>query len=96
MTPCPNRVIMLLTSVRTSAERLGSSSPRTVGRRERFPDGSLVLARCRVVAGAAGLDDTRSRAYRTEVTVMWTGAERARLAGNAPGADTPGACGVWA
>src|ERR1700752_3881563 len=39
-------------------------------RSELYPGGSLVLARCRVVAGAAGLDSTRSSACRTEVTVM--------------------------
>jgi hypothetical protein len=55
------------------------------------PGGSLVLARCRVVAGAAGLDSTRSSACRTEVKVMLTGAERSRMDRNARGADTPGA-----
>jgi hypothetical protein len=65
-------------------------------RRARFPDGRLVPARGRVGAGAAGLDDTRARACRTAVTGMWTGAERAHMGGHAPGADTPGACGVLA
>jgi hypothetical protein len=55
------------------------------------PGGSLVLALCRVVAGAAGLDSTRSSAFRTEVQVMLTGAERSRMVWNARGADTPGA-----
>src|SRR5882724_11749417 len=47
------------------------------------PGGSLVLALCRVVASAAGLDSTRSSACRTEVKVMLTGAERSRMVGNA-------------
>jgi hypothetical protein len=46
-----------------------------IRRSELFPGGSLVLARCRVVAGAAGLDSTRSSAFRTEVKVILTGAE---------------------
>jgi hypothetical protein len=52
----------------------------------------LALARCRVVAGAAGLDSIQSSACRTAGQVMLTGAERSRLDGNARGADTPGAC----
>jgi hypothetical protein len=62
-----------------------------IRRSERFPGGSLVLALCRVVAGAAGLDSTRSSACRTEVKVMLTEAERSRLGWNARGADTSGA-----
>jgi hypothetical protein len=58
--------------------------------------GSLVLARCRVVADAAGLDSTRSSAFRTEVKVMLTGAERSRMVWNARGVDTPGAFGFMA
>jgi hypothetical protein len=60
------------------------------------PGGRLVLARCRVVAGAAGLDSTRSRACRTEVKIMLTRAERSRMGWNARGADTPGAFGCVA
>jgi hypothetical protein len=62
-----------------------------LSRSELFLGGSLVLALGRVVAGAAGLDSTMSSAFRTEVNVMLTGAERSRMVWNARGADTPGA-----
>jgi hypothetical protein len=62
-------------------------------RRERFPGGSLVAALCRVVAGAAGLDYTRSGACHTEVKVILMGAEKSHMVWNARGADTPGAFG---
>jgi hypothetical protein len=62
-----------------------------IRRSELFPGGSLVLALYSVVAGAAGLDSTRSSAFRTEVKGMLTGAERSHMVWNARGADTPGA-----
>jgi hypothetical protein len=64
---------------------------RHIRRSELFPGRSLVRARCRVVAGAAGLDSTRSSACRTEVQVMLARAQRSRMVWNARGADTPGA-----
>jgi len=67
--------MILLTSERTSDDRLGLLVIVTPHRRsnEPFPGGSLILARCLLVAGAAGCESTWSRACRTAVEVVSTG-----------------------
>ena len=86
---------MLLTAVRTSADRIGSSSPANL-HMWFSPGRSLIVALCRLGTGAAGPDYTRSSAFSTEEKVILTGDKRSRMVRNAPGGDTSGAFGVLA